>query len=112
MNLVIYTMFDKLCQNGNVVLNINQTNKMNENGLLIALESTNTVLNFGEKSPSPATGNARGGLRFNVSESDHLRVIELFNGSRFNVDKCHEVIFSLIDCGDKTFDNYFRKNIY
>ena len=40
-----------------VVLNINQTNKMNENGLLIALESTNIVLNFGEKIPSHATGN-------------------------------------------------------
>ena len=34
--------------------------KMNENGLLIALESTNSVLNFGEKSASPATGNDSG----------------------------------------------------
>ena len=37
---------------------------MNENGLLIALESTNIVLNFDEKSPSPATGNGSGGLNY------------------------------------------------
>ena len=45
------TMFGnyQLCRKFDVVLNINQTNKRNENGLLIVLESTNTRLNFGEK---------------------------------------------------------------
>ena len=108
MVIMIANYFLKLCTKFDVVLNVNQTNKTNQNRLLIALESTNIVFNFDEKTRelsssvrSAATCNGSGGLRVNVSvsipsplKSDHfLRVIELFNdynikkdGSRFDVN--------------------------
>ena len=62
---IIFQKFVNRCENeiGNTLFD-----KMNENGLLIALESRNSVLNFDEKSASAATGNGSGGLRFNVSD--------------------------------------------
>ena len=58
------TMFDKLCQNGNYeLLTINETNKMNENGLLIALEDDLRVIElFNDYNMK------KGGSRFNVNK--------------------------------------------